>query len=159
MPSGLSKLATAATAPRPEASLGLQLKVRACLNLRLRLSGATFTSSVNKGALVPKSSKVTAATEKISSPKAPPKSTPGSKISKPPTATKTYVLDTSVLLSDPRALFKFHEHEVVIPIIVINELEKKRNDPEIGYYARQALRHLDDLRVKHERLDLSLIHI
>jgi PhoH-like ATPase len=105
---------------------------------------------------VPKSSKVTAATEKISSSKAPPKSTPGSKISKLPTATKTYVLDTSVLLSDPRALFKFHEHEVVIPIIVINELEKKRNDPEIGYYARQALRHLDDLRVKHERLDFPM---
>lgn len=39
-------------------------------------------------------------------------------------ATKTYVLDTSVLLSDPRALFKFKEQEVVIPIIVINELER-----------------------------------
>ena len=51
---------------------------------------------------------------------------------KPDVATKTYVLDTSVLLSDPRALFKFKEQEVVIPIIVINELEKKRHDPEIG---------------------------
>ncbi len=73
-----------------------------------------------------------------------------------PTATKTYVLDTSVLLSDPRALFKFKEQEVVIPIIVINELEKKRHDPEIGYYARQALRHLDDLRQEHERLDFPI---
>ena len=72
------------------------------------------------------------------------------------TATKTYVLDTSVLLSDPRALFKFKEQEVVIPIVVINELEKKRHDPEIGYYARQALRHLDDLRVQHERLDFPM---
>ena len=71
-------------------------------------------------------------------------------------ATKTYVLDTSVLLSDPRALFKFKEQEVVIPIIVINELEKKRHDPEIGYYARQALRHLDDLRTEHERLDFPM---
>lgn len=70
--------------------------------------------------------------------------------------TKTYVLDTSVLLSDPRALFKFQEHEVVIPIVVINELEKKRHDPEIGYYARQALRHLDDLRIEHERLDFPM---
>jgi PhoH-like ATPase len=34
-----------------------------------------------------------------------------------PTATKTYVIDTSVLLSDPRALFKFKEQEVVIPIL------------------------------------------
>lgn len=72
------------------------------------------------------------------------------------TATKTYVIDTSVLLSDPRALFKFKEQEVVIPIIVINELEKKRHDPEIGYYARQALRHLDDLRQEHERLDFPI---
>lgn len=72
------------------------------------------------------------------------------------TATRTYVLDTSVLLSDPKALFKFKEQEVVIPIIVINELEKKRHDPEIGYYARQALRHLDDLRIAHERLDFPM---
>jgi PhoH-like ATPase len=69
---------------------------------------------------------------------------------------RTFILDTSVLLSDPRALFRFAEHEVVIPIIVINELEKKRHDPEIGYFARQALRHLDDLRAKHERLDFPI---
>ena len=68
-------------------------------------------------------------------------------------AKRTYVIDTSVLLSDPKALFRFKEQEVVIPIVVINELEKKRHDPEIGYFARQALRHLDDLREAHERLD------
>jgi PhoH-like ATPase len=45
---------------------------------------------------------------------------------------------------------------VVIPVVVISELEKKRHDPEIGYFARQALRHLDDLRVKHERLDFPI---
>jgi PhoH-like ATPase len=80
----------------------------------------------------------------------------GSKPVQAKTSTKTYVLDTSVLLSDPKALFKFKEQEVVIPIVVINELEKKRHDPEIGYYARQALRHLDDLRVQHERLDFPM---
>lgn len=69
---------------------------------------------------------------------------------------KTFILDTSVLLSDPRAMFRFAEHEVVIPIVVINELEGKRHDPEIGYFARQALRHLDDLRQKHERLDFPV---
>ena len=78
------------------------------------------------------------------------------KVAKASTGTKTYVLDTSVLLSDPRAIFKFKEQEVVIPIVVINELEKKRHDPEIGYYARQALRHLDDLRIAHERLDFPM---
>jgi PhoH-like ATPase len=71
-------------------------------------------------------------------------------------AERTYVLDTSVLLSDPRALFRFAEHAVVIPVIVITELEAKRNDPEIGYFARQALRHLDQLREEHERLDFPI---
>lgn len=69
---------------------------------------------------------------------------------------RTYVLDTSVLLSDPTAFFRFAEHSVVIPVIVIAELEGKRNDPEIGYFARQALRTLDDLRVQHERLDFPI---
>ena len=69
---------------------------------------------------------------------------------------RTFVLDTSVLLSDPKAMFRFEEHEVVIPIVVINELEKKRHDPEIGYFARVALRHLDDLRQKHQRLDFPI---
>lgn len=69
---------------------------------------------------------------------------------------RTYVLDTSVLLSDPRALFRFAEHAVVIPVIVVSELENKRHDPEIGYFARQALRHLDDLRVEHGRLDFAV---
>ena len=65
----------------------------------------------------------------------------------------TYVLDTSVLLADPLAIDKFEEHEVVIPIVVISELEGKRDHPEPGYFARAALRSLDDLRVKHGRLD------
>lgn len=68
----------------------------------------------------------------------------------------TYVLDTSVLLSDPKALFRFAEHAVVIPVVVISELEGKRNDPEIGYFARQALRILDELRIEHERLDFPI---
>jgi PhoH-like ATPase len=71
-------------------------------------------------------------------------------------ARRTYVLDTSVLLSDPRALLRFAEHEVVLPVVVISELEGKRHHPELGYFARQALRLLDDLRVQHGRLDAPL---
>lgn len=71
-------------------------------------------------------------------------------------AEKTYVLDTSVLLSDPKAMFRFAEHAIVLPVVVISELEAKRHDPEIGYFARQALRYLDELRVKHERLDFPV---
>ncbi|HYT09509.1 MAG TPA: PhoH family protein [Mycobacteriales bacterium] len=66
---------------------------------------------------------------------------------------RTYVLDTSVLLSDPGAPARFGEHEVVLPLVVISELEGKRQHPELGWFARQALRMLDDLRVKHGRLD------
>src|SRR6476661_1662052 len=66
---------------------------------------------------------------------------------------KTYVLDTSVLLSDPRAMLRFAEHEVVLPVVVVTELEGKRHHPELGYFARQALRLLDDMRVSEGRLD------
>ncbi|GAB94090.1 PhoH-like ATPase [Kineosphaera limosa] len=69
------------------------------------------------------------------------------------TACKTYVLDTSVLLSDPRALLRFKEHDIVLPVVVITELEGKRHHPELGYFAREALRLLDDLRIKAGRLD------
>ncbi len=69
------------------------------------------------------------------------------------TTVKTYVLDTSVLLSDPRALKRFAEHSVVLPVVVITELEAKRHHPELGYFARSALRMLDDLRVQHGTLD------
>ncbi len=68
-------------------------------------------------------------------------------------AMTTYVLDTSVLLSDPHAMERFDEHEVVLPLVVISELEGKRDHPELGWFARQALRMLDDLRIAHGRLD------
>src|SRR5581483_3898124 len=71
----------------------------------------------------------------------------------PTPSRRTYVLDTSVLLADPGAMTRFAEHEVVLPIVVITELEAKRHHPELGYFARQALRTLDDLRVTHDRLD------
>ena len=44
------------------------------------------------------------------------------------TGLRTYVVDTSVLLSDPRALLHFAEHEVVLPLVVVSELEAKRAD-------------------------------
>ena len=75
---------------------------------------------------------------------------------KPKQGERTFVLDTSVLLSDPKAIFRFAEHAVVLPVVVVTELEAKRNDPEIGYFARQALRNLDELRRQHERLDFPM---
>src|ERR1700741_1877429 len=58
---------------------------------------------------------------------------------------RTYVLDTSVLLSDPWACSRFAEHEVVVPLVVISELEAKRHHHELGWFAR--------LRLEHGRLD------
>ncbi|WP_083865110.1 PhoH family protein [Nocardia brevicatena] len=70
--------------------------------------------------------------------------------------TKTFVVDTSVLLSDPWSVTRFGEHRVVLPLVVISELEGKRHHHELGWFAREALRMLDDLRVQHGRLDQPL---
>ncbi|TFI45980.1 PhoH family protein [Rhodococcus sp. 1R11] len=63
------------------------------------------------------------------------------------------MLDTSVLLSDPWAVIRFAEHNVVLPLVVISELEGKRHHHELGWFARESLRMLDDLRVEFGRLD------
>ena len=77
----------------------------------------------------------------------------GNQVDDASSSRRTYVIDTSVLLSDPAAFLKFAEHEVVLPLVVISELEAKRHHPELGWFARQSLRLLDDLRIKHGRLD------
>ncbi|MEE2828399.1 MAG: PhoH family protein [Myxococcota bacterium] len=60
---------------------------------------------------------------------------------------RTYVLDTNVLLYDPNAIFKFEEHLVVIPITVIEEIDRFKKDlTETGRNARQFSRFLDKLR-------------
>ncbi len=65
---------------------------------------------------------------------------------------RTYVLDTSVLLADPEAVLRFDEHEVVLPVVVLMELEAKRDHPELGWAARRALRLLEDFRLTHGSL-------
>ncbi|MEO1337833.1 MAG: PIN domain-containing protein, partial [Myxococcota bacterium] len=60
---------------------------------------------------------------------------------------KAFILDTNVLLHDPGALFAFEEHEVVVPIYVIEEIDKfKRDANELGRSAREVGRRLDELR-------------
>jgi PhoH-like ATPase len=70
----------------------------------------------------------------------------------PSSRPRTYVLDTSVLLADPQALVRFDEHAIVLPIVVLMELEGKRDHPELGWAARSALRHLEQLRLAHGSL-------
>jgi PhoH-like ATPase len=58
-----------------------------------------------------------------------------------------FVVDTNVLLHDPSALFVFQEHEVIIPLVVIEELDRfKRDEGDRGRNARECIRHLDRLR-------------
>src|ERR1035437_10046483 len=59
---------------------------------------------------------------------------------------KTYVLDTNVLLQDPDCLFNFDEHELIIPIGVIEELDNfKKEQGELGKNSREVGRILDRL--------------
>ena len=60
---------------------------------------------------------------------------------------RTYILDTNVLLFDPNCLYRFDEHDLVIPIVVIEEIDKfKRNMDDTGRNARHISRQLDKLR-------------
>lgn len=73
--------------------------------------------------------------------------------------TKIYVLDTNVLLQDPYSIFSFEDNEVVIPAVVLEEVDsKKRNMDEIGRNARQVSRLIDGLRQNgklHEKIPLE----
>lgn len=60
-----------------------------------------------------------------------------------------YVLDTNVLLQDPHSIFAFEDNEVVIPAVVLEEVDsKKRNMDEIGRNARQVSKIIDRLRTQ-----------
>ena len=62
-------------------------------------------------------------------------------------ALKNFVLDTNVLLHDPDCIFQFGDNTVVIPIVVIEEVDTfKKNPSELGRNARQVSRHIDALR-------------
>lgn len=72
---------------------------------------------------------------------------------------KIYVLDTNVLLQDPMSIYSFEENDVVIPAVVLEELDsKKRHMDEIGRNARQVSKMIDRLRSKghvHEKIPLD----
>ncbi|MDR0770231.1 MAG: PhoH family protein [Burkholderiales bacterium] len=67
-----------------------------------------------------------------------------------PKATRLFVLDTNVLLHDPTSLFRFQEHDVYLPILVLEELDAhKKGNSETARNARQASRFLDELINRH----------
>ena len=62
---------------------------------------------------------------------------------------KTYILDTNVLLHDPDSLFSFEDNAIVLPLSVIEELDRiKRRSDEVGRNAREVSRRLDELRMR-----------
>ena len=65
----------------------------------------------------------------------------------PPSSKKVFVLDTNVLLHDPNSILHFQEHDVVLPIVVIEEIDHfKKDQTEVGRNARAVSRLLDRLR-------------
>ena len=66
---------------------------------------------------------------------------------------KTFVLDTNVLLHDPKSFLKFKENDVVIPLIVLEELDNyKKNHNELGQNAREVIRYIDSFREQEKKL-------
>src|SRR3954462_10235184 len=110
------------------------------------MAGRGVPAGLRRGVIVPTQAQKSqrSASTATTRAKAPAGPTPG---------VRTYLLDTSVLLAHPGARGRFAEHEVVLPVVVITELEGKRHHPELGFFARPALRSLDELRVIHGRLD------
>ena len=95
------------------------------------------------------SSKSSSKTGSTSDPKATPDESGGAAA-----ATKTFVLDTSVLLHNPAAIFVFEDNNVVIPFAVLEEIDKfKGQSNDIGRNARQCVRYLDYLRQRGDLIE------
>ena len=66
---------------------------------------------------------------------------------------RVYVLDTNVLIQSPDAIFRFMENQVILPLVVIEELDGlKKADGEKGINARDVIRSLENLRLKGDLL-------
>ena len=75
---------------------------------------------------------------------------------KPSPTNKLFVLDTNVLMHDPTSLFQFQEHDVYIPMVVLEELDNnKKGMTEVARNARQVSRFLDEL-VRQPEADMSI---
>ena len=77
-------------------------------------------------------------------------------------AKKIFVIDTSVFLSDANCLFKFDNNDIVLPMKVLEEIDKhKKRQDSVGFNARLIIKHLDALREKGSlskgvRIDTSI---
>ena len=68
---------------------------------------------------------------------------------------RLFVIDSNILMHDPAALFRFHEHDVYIPMIVLEELDQnKKGTSEVARNARQASRFIDELVANASHQDI-----
>ena len=67
-----------------------------------------------------------------------------------------YILDTNVLLHDPSSLFRFEEHIVLIPLLVLDELDSKKKDALLGYNARDISQKLEQMMQRAENPSLGI---
>jgi PhoH-like ATPase len=69
---------------------------------------------------------------------------------------KLFILDTNILMHDPTAIFRFHEHDIFLPMVVLEELDKyKTGLSEVSRNVRQTNRTLDDLLSNHHPENIS----
>ena len=70
---------------------------------------------------------------------------------------RLFVLDTNVLMHDPSSLFRFQEHDLFIPMMVLEELDhNKKGRSEVARNARQASRFIDEIMSLHSKDDIEL---
>ncbi|HGY54668.1 MAG TPA: hypothetical protein ENK44_03105 [Caldithrix abyssi] len=68
-----------------------------------------------------------------------------------------YVLDTNVLLHDPSSIFRFEEHIVLIPFLVMDEVDNIKKDPQIGVNAREISHKLEQLILRTEDMSQGIL--
>jgi len=72
-------------------------------------------------------------------------------------STKLFVLDTNILMHDPNAIYRFHEHDIFIPMVVLEELDKHKTGlSEVSRNVRQTNRMLDDILSQYKPEDIHL---
>ena len=73
-------------------------------------------------------------------------------IKRPAAGRRLFILDTNVLMHDPTALFRFDEHDVYLPMVVLEELDRgKKGLSEVSRNVRQVSRFLDELLLQADR--------
>jgi len=148
-----SRLDLSATPPVPAAVLALKPSVKA--NTAAHPAPNTPTEPMARKVLEPAQVVPLPATAGAAKRRAAAKADSTRRV--PTAKRRLFVLDTNVLLHDPTSLFRFEEHDVYLPLIVLEELDQhKKGNSEVARNARQTSRALDQLVGAAARMDKGL---